>query len=32
MTQHEDLQLLRAVAAPEQHDQLEQRANDEIDE
>ncbi len=32
MTQHEDLQFLRALAAPEQNDQLEQPADDDVHE
>ena len=30
MAQHKDLQLLRALAAPEQHDQLKQPADDDV--
>ena len=32
MAQHKDLQLFRALAAPEQHDQLEQPADDDVHE
>jgi len=30
MTEHEDLDLLRSVSSPEEHDQLEHTAGDEV--